>query len=204
MGIDKYARIYGFVGEFYPWGKEDILFLISLYDKLDEHIERFKAVSGLKCIEDCGLCCGKSNFEATAMEFMPLAVDLWIRKEISPWLEKISLLEQGGPCVFYKADASVGEGKCSVYSFRPLICRLFGFSARTDKYGKRLLITCGCMKKAHPLEYKQSQGVAFQNIIPRMSDYSIQAPTLGKQIPINEAAKTALEKMEMIMKLKAG
>lgn len=67
----------------------------------------------MQCDSDCGECCGivpvtKKEYD-TILDFV--------------WNNNIKLISQGSTCPFY-------NGQCSIYSVRPLICRIFGHSPR--------------------------------------------------------------------------
>jgi Fe-S-cluster containining protein len=78
------------------------------------------------------------------LEFLPFAHFLFEVNQCEEWLTKSN--DNPGPlCVFYKPVMG-GSGHCSQYRYRGLICRLFGFSARTNKYSQREFITCQTIK----------------------------------------------------------
>jgi uncharacterized protein len=180
--------------------------LLHLYEKLNNDISRFQRSSGLHCQAGCGKCCNNPKVETTVLEMIPLAVELWREGQGEHWLNESAKVEFKGPCVFYKADPLVeGNGRCSVYHLRPLICRLFGFSAITDKNNQKKLLTCPIIKSQcadlETLEKKINEDM----FVPKTTDYTMQVmhmdPQLGqKQLPINEALKLALEKVGLSLK----
>ncbi|MDD5634845.1 MAG: YkgJ family cysteine cluster protein, partial [Candidatus Omnitrophica bacterium] len=108
--------------------------VIDLFKKADSEIEGFKAKTALECPSGCGHCCEKVDLEATILEFMPLAIDLWRTKQAEFYLEEIQKLNSPSRCVFYEPGLKgQGLGRCKVYRLRGLICRLFGFSGSRDK-----------------------------------------------------------------------
>ena len=180
--------------------------LLKLFRKLDCDIRKFQRASGLKCREGCGQCCENPRVETTAAEFLPLAFHLWREKKAEGWLLKAQEQNFTGRCVFYepRADHS-GRGRCSVYALRPLICRLFGFSAVTDKNNRKMLLTCPIIKT----EFSSAlpgieKAINEKMFIPKTTDYVLQAqqidPSLSRQLPINEALKLSLEKVGLILK----
>lgn len=208
MKNSQHIEICRALEKFQYFDKASIFYILELYRTLDEDIERFKIASGLKCITNCGQCCETNYVETTVLELMPLAINLWLKKETQYWLERASMVNRNNRCIFYQPHPSVrSEGRCSIYPFRPLICRLFGFSTRSNKYGRPELITCAYIKKAHPASYKKAQQLAAtENLVPKMTDYIMRISNFGskqetKQLTINEAAQTAIEKIELIMDL---
>lgn len=208
MNNSQHIEIRHALEKFQHLDKAGISYILDLYQTLDNAIERFKIASGLKCITNCGHCCKTNYVETTALELMPLAINLWLKKETQYWLKRASMVDRNNYCIFYQPHPSVrSEGNCSIYPFRPLICRLFGFSTRNNKYGRPKLITCAYIKKAHPSAYKKAQQLtATENLVPAMTDYIMRISLFGseqetRQLTINEAAETAIEKIELIMDL---
>lgn len=76
-------------------------------------MKKLKVLPGMRCDDGCGDCCGL--IPCTETEFKR------IEKHIKE--HKIEPVEYAsGTCPLYQ------NGKCSVYSIRPLICKLFGHS----------------------------------------------------------------------------
>lgn len=173
-----------------------------VYRELDSEIEVFKAATALGCVNGCGRCCENPDVCATLLEVLPLVYELWQNGQAEVVLEKIQADEKGW-CVFYQPDPLVaGKGRCSVYPHRPLICRLFGFSTKNDKYGRPDLVTCSTMKSHCASEYARTEQLlkSGQLAAPRMQDHAMKIfnidPSLGQeQLPINKAVAIAIEKV---------
>ena len=170
--------------------------LLRLYHSLDQAIARFQKSSGLRCLPGCGECCENPKVETTVLEMLPLAADLFQRREAEKIIERLNGLPPESICVFYqKNSAAAAKGCCTAYSFRPTICRLFGFSTVNDKRGKPELVTCRLMKEHFFKQYAQVNATQA----PAMRDYSQQVfnidCALGKdRLPINQALRVALER----------
>lgn len=169
----------------------------EVFEKLDSHIAAFQGQSGLGCSWGCGKCCFKADIEATVLEFLPFAHHLYKNGLAFEWLEKVSNSEEA-ICLILNPQQN-GAGLCSQYRHRGLICRLFGFSARTNKYGTRELVTCQVIKTEQNALYQQaSTHVAEGGDIPVMNHYYMQLHSIDFQMaqeffPINQAIKHALE-----------
>ena len=179
-----------------------VFLLFKLFDRADRETKRLSAKTGIKCAKGCGRCCENPYVETTILEMLPLAIQLWKEKEAEGWLNKSLATHLTGPCIFYKPDPLIaGKGRCSIYSLRPLICRLSGFSAAVDKHGKPELVTCPTIKQWQPREYEKAQKLVESGLpIPQLRDFALAAyqldPALGKdRLPINIAIKDALEKV---------
>src|SRR6478609_355742 len=124
--------------------EEKVLEVESVFNKLDQEIASFQSWSGLHCKFGCGKCCFKPDIEATILEFLPFAYYLHKEGKAFDWLEKLKSTDSD-ICLILNPTQS-GAGLCSEYTHRGLICRLFGYSARTNKYGKKELVTCQIIK----------------------------------------------------------
>ena len=148
------------------------------------------------CLAGCGRCCFKSDIEATVLEFLPFAHMLYHAGKTSEWLTRLA--DAGTQCLILN-PAQSGTGLCSEYTYRGLICRLFGYSARTTKYGRHELVTCSTIKTSQTRAYELAQKeIEEGGSVPVMSDYYMRLrsvdPDLGKDFyPINEAIRRAIE-----------
>lgn len=209
MKLKYYIDIFRIIQRASRHERGKLFALLRTYRMLDQEIERFKAVTGLRCASGCGRCCENPKVETTVLELLPLAIELWRQGEAGSWLEKIDAVDAKGPCIFYQPDRLVpGKGRCSVYSLRPLICRLYGFSAVTDKHGDYKLLTCPVIKNIYPQEYgKAGEKITAGMAVPKMASFSMKIlnidSSLGTvQLSINEAAKLAIERIGFILSFK--
>jgi Fe-S-cluster containining protein len=183
---------------------------IRLYREVDKTVGRFCQTTGIRCIPSCGRCCQTSNVDSTILEVMPLAFRIWIDGRLDEVLSRLAA-DNDDVCIFYMpAGSDSGKGSCSVYSLRPLMCRLFGFSARIDKNGVPQLITCTHIKQRYPANYRKAlDHLAAGREFPVMSDFAMRLSALGldaggRRLPINVAVRQALERIGFITRLKTG
>lgn len=170
----------------------------QIFEQLDSEISTFQSKSGLHCARGCGKCCFKPDIEATILEFLPFALYLHSKHQAEEWLE--SLKSSDSSLCLILNPTQGGAGLCSEYKHRGLICRLFGYSARVNKYGKKELLTCSIIKteqreKFEVAEVKISEG---EQPVPVMSQYYMQLHAIDDQLgreffPINEAIRRAIE-----------
>ncbi len=164
---------------------------------LDQEIEKFQEWSTLGCKLGCGKCCYKPDIEATILEFLPFAHYLYEHDQALTWLNKLKE-NQESICQIFKPSSN-GGGSCSQYPYRGLICRLFGFSARTDKYGKRELVTCQIIKSEQAGAFKETQKKIQDGApLPVMTQYAMRLHAIDPVLsldyyPINEAIRRAVE-----------
>lgn len=178
--------------------EEKVLAVEQVFEKLDQEISQFQGWSGLHCKWGCGKCCFKPDIEATILEFLPFALALYHADQAFAWLEK---LEQSNSsiCLILNPTQS-GAGLCTEYKHRGLICRLFGFSARTNKHGRKELVTCEIIKTEQADQYTLAyKKVAEEKeLIPVMHQYYMQLHAIDYALtkdfyPINEAIRKAIE-----------
>lgn len=169
----------------------------KVFQTLDEEIAKFQEGSGLHCKFGCGKCCFKADIEATTLEFLPFAFHLYQSNKASEWYEKLKASD-AEICLILN-PAREGAGLCSEYPHRGLICRLFGYSARTNKYGMRELVTCQIIKTEQTSAYQKAEiQIEAGGNIPVMSDYYMQLHAIDFELtqdfyPINLAIRKAIE-----------
>lgn len=165
-----------------------------VYRQLAIHSSVFRKNSDLQCISGCTACCIKTDIEATVLEFLPAAYESYLDGSYEKVLESIEVHQNAGDgtCIFYQPLNS--EGGCINYQNRGMVCRLFGFSSKLNKYGNREFVSCRFIKEmVNPSVLKSVIGEA-----PDMSAYYLKLfgidPKLSIQyLPINEAIREALE-----------
>jgi len=169
----------------------------KVFEILDQQISDFQSSTSLHCKFGCGKCCFKPDIEATILEFLPFAYYLYHQNLAEQWLEKINQSESGICLILNPTQA--GAGLCTEYPHRGLICRLFGYSARTNKYGKKELITCQIIKSEQAEAYEQAVlKIESGTDVPIMNQFYMQLHAIDFELtqnfyPINEAIKRAIE-----------
>jgi len=178
--------------------------LTELYEDLDRQIDQFKITAELDCIKYCHKCCTTEGrkIEISVFECLPLSIHLWQAGKAEFFLQKIAEANIKDPCVLYNVDHSrPNEWGCKHYPWRPLICRLFGFSAILDKHGETKIALCRAIKEAEPeTESRINQRIAQGLRAPVLSHLARKAsflnPNLGqRRYPINQGLKFALERV---------
>lgn len=177
---------------------------MEVYRDIDRRIDRLVNATGFSCPEGCGSCCEKESVEATVLECLPAARELFLKGDAERIREEIVEKEKRGEagCVFYVPDPVFeGMGRCSLYETRPLVCRLFGFAARKNRYNEKEFVFCKKQPSAEDetrkrvivaMESDMSVPV-FQEEFMRVS--SIDPGKGGKLMPINKAFREAIEVM---------
>ena len=169
----------------------------EVFQALDLEITAFKQWSGLQCSYGCGKCCLKPDIHATVLEFLPLAYRLYKEQKAYALYEQLSTSAEG-PCVHY--DNERAGGKCGAYEVRGLICRLFGYSARINKYQQADIMTCSVIKTEQAAPFQQAVVLIGlgERSVPVASRYYMQLMGIDDELsrtsyPINTAIRKALE-----------
>ena len=171
----------------------------ELFDCLENEISAFKSKFDINCISGCGKCCTKLDIEASPLEFLPWAFYLFLNGNAESMLSELKV-RTSSICNIYQPLSLVdnNSGSCGNYQYRGLICRLFGYAATRDKYGKLRLATCKIIKERKATNYKNSVVAIEKGMkIPVFTDYYMQLSqidfNLGNTIlPINKALEQAL------------
>jgi Fe-S-cluster containining protein len=172
----------------------------SLFSQLEFESAQFNKLSGLGCAAGCGKCCTYPNVEASPLEFLPWAFNLFINDEAENMLLKLAE-NKSSTCMIYKSLTVFGGGRCSDYKFRGLICRLFGSAANTDKYGILRLATCKIIKEGQAENYNSTSLAIEKGMkIPIFTEYYMQLNQIDFQmanqiVPVNLALKMAIEEV---------
>lgn len=182
--------------------------VMASYTQIDRVTDAFQEATQLHCPNGCGWCCESPNIEATVLEMLPLAIELFRRREAEVWLEQLRGQKETTSCLFYQRDPLIpGNGRCQVYPWRPTICRLFGWSTVTNKLGQPELSACARHKAENPEVLASAQAAIANGLsAPNLTELSQQVanldPELGRQrMPINQALLKALERVGLCLQL---
>jgi Fe-S-cluster containining protein len=175
--------------------EEKIRAVEEVFENLALEISLFQSKSSLSCKSGCGKCCFKPDIEATILEFLPFAEFLYQQGIAFDWLEKTATNDS--ICVLLNPQ-QLDTGMCTQYKYRGLICRLFGFSARTNKYGKKELVTCTTIKENDSAKYSLAvEQIASGIDVPVMNNHYIRLHAIDYELtreffPINQAINRAI------------
>ncbi|MCB0495482.1 MAG: YkgJ family cysteine cluster protein [Cyclobacteriaceae bacterium] len=172
-----------------------------LFEHLDREISAFQTNSGLHCVAGCGKCCTKPDIEASPLEFLPYAFQLFLNGKAEQTLEE---LRQAGPVCYIYQPLSLTDnqsGSCGSYQYRGLICRLFGYAATRNKLGQLQMATCKVIKEGQQINYSKAvENVSNGLKLPVFSNYYTRLAQIdyhlgNKMAPINQALKLSLEEV---------
>lgn len=175
--------------------------VLDAYHDVDRQIAALCRITDLRCPEGCGLCCENRQVESTIPEVLPLAREIYMQSQEEEIMESIrARTEVDDPvCVLYRPEPLVqGKGRCGFYQTRPLLCRLFGFAARKNKYDKVEFAPCRIVKQEAPevcrrVEMALSNGVRPPVYQENFFKIAVLFPSMGfHRLPINKAIMEAL------------
>jgi uncharacterized protein len=208
MKINRLFNLYNFLCRKPFRDAEKVRAVMKIYRQLDKEIAVFRRETKLRCLPRCGQCCESTKVEATVLEMIPLANELWRKGKGELWLQRIAAAGDNRRCVLYWELPQPGKrGRCSVYFWRPLVCRLFGFSAMKNKHGRSQVATCFRIRKANSLLCAEVQKRLDHGLpIPVMSDFVRRIEFLDmdlgvKLLPINQALQKALERVALAFQI---
>lgn len=179
---------------------QKVALIEKLFHELDLETATFQNTTGIKCLPGCGRCCSYPNIEATPLEFLPWAFHLFLQGEAEKMLQLLRE-ETALACFNYKQLSVIDKGHCKTYRYRGLICRLFGYGATTDKYGKLRLATCKIIKEGQEENFeKASDSISIGLSVPVFTEYYMQLNQIDFRmgniiVPVNKALQLALEEV---------
>ncbi len=185
------------------------------FDKLGELYGRIAAAQALiaesrkeggdplACPEGCGTCCELFIPDVLPVEAGFLA-DWLLRERPELAARALEWDEDRGspPCPFHEPGRT--GGRCGVYPARPLICRLFGFSAVRDRSGREAYSLCREMP-ARGGRRSWSGGEIereFGAPLPVMADFAAEAVALapsesGDRSLLTKALPSAIRRLSL-------
>jgi hypothetical protein len=113
------------------------------------------------------------DIEASPLEFLPWAFHIFLNGDAEKVLDELEI-KTSTICHIYNPLTLLDKvnGSCSNYSYRGLICRLFGYAATKDKYGQLRLATCKIIKTEQVENFKNASNLIQNGLpVPIFTDY---------------------------------
>lgn len=169
------------------------------YLALDKDLASFQSQAKYSCLTGCSKCCQSPYIEATILECLPFAFHVY-KASTAEAIYAHLLVHTSSLCFLYQpSNSKTNLGACASYTFRPLVCRLFGFSFSRDKLGTPTLIACKDIKSTFPAALSDViLEVKKQHQVPMAANYYTQLAAIddnlsSKIYPINKAMSLAIE-----------
>ena len=122
--------------------------VLEIFDESDTMALDLATAGSLHCPPGCGACCLSPTIEVLPLEFLPLTEELVRRGELLSTLAQVEQLGQMEHlCFWYRSKADpLHGGHCSIYPWRPLVCRCFGYFPVLVKGTAKILAACHTQK----------------------------------------------------------
>ena len=181
--------------------------VLEVYRVLDMKVAGFASWTGLSCPDGCGHCCLSEKVEATVLECIPLAFELFRTFQAEFILKRLEKNTDDKRCVLYRPDyTEAGLWGCTQYRYRAVVCRLFGFAGNPDRQGVVRLAMCRVMKEKTSAGSSEIDLNSPRAPLPLFVDAGLRItalhPGLGTvRMPINMALNDALLKVGILLEL---
>jgi Fe-S-cluster containining protein len=186
----------------------------ALHAAIDRTTSTFQERTALRCPDGCGWCCLSPDVETSAVDVGPLAAGIVRQGRATEFLDRIETHIQAGDrrCVLYEPDpADPARGRCSMYTFRPSICRLFGFAGRRDADGRPQFVACRVHGERMPETVAAAREAVADGTIrlPIFAELAgriaaIATGPRGRPQPINHALREAIHAAGLKARLTAA
>lgn len=170
--------------------------IMALYARMDQDVARFQLKTGLRCLDGCGACCIRTTVQTSVLEMLPMAREIFREGAADTWLARLDDPARPEYCVLYRLERPPEEpGHCRYYSWRPTICRLFGFATVHTRTGTPALSTCRLVKQNAPETV--AMALQYASDAPSFPDagtwvYGLDPNYGNLRMPINDALRRAL------------
>ncbi len=181
--------------------------ILEQYNEISNEFSSFQKETKLECLNGCGRCCFKTEIHCTPIELLPLALEIIKNNQGEMFYEK-AVNNEEGYCLFLNIqDHKTYQSHCTQYTYRPIVCRTFGVSARNGKNGRIDFSVCKTIKEHKEENYQKLLGAEHLNDAIDMPYIDLTHRKLSVIDPrfleetfhINTAFKIILEKL-LLMK----
>lgn len=157
--------------------------LDNVYRKIAKAQEVFRTSArekerNISCADSCGECCRK--FIPDILPLEAEAIALYLLSERPDLLPRLESSEQSCPFM----DEDNPQGCCGIYPARPMVCRLFGFSAISGKDGEPEFTLCRHMTALNGITGRKHRGKIlleelFGSLPPLMGHYAMEIASIN-------------------------
>jgi len=197
----------------------DMAAVNKIYQDLEGKQAIFIKETGIHCPAGCGDCCTRFEPDILPVEAEFLAMQMLQKEGVDPAAEIVrmeNLSEQfsQGVCPMQQYNVALSvtteraaiapaiAGACTVYSGRPLVCRIFGFASYADKTGNPVYVPCKLMTQTE----ESLQGTS-KILAPIATAYGTRMESLRPQdavqrLFLRKALVRAFQKIGMMFSFK--
>lgn len=169
------------------------------YIAIEKSIRSAMRASDIGCPDRCGACCYSKGIETTVLELFPLMMHVLRSGKLDYVVERLNCRTELDPCVFFESwPEGERNGFCTVYRFRPLVCRMFGFSARLRKDGAREAQVCRIVRQRDPEDVSRFEALCRNATVPDMASCFMRIAGLDPQrgyrlMPFHDALRETID-----------
>lgn len=168
-------------------------------ESCSELFSSFQREIGAACPTRCARCCDNPNVTCTPFELLPYVVSIVEDGNGDDYLEKLKNFKESH-CFFVHYDnKELHQGFCTIYQYRPFICRSFGVSSRVGKDGQREHSVCRLLK-SEKLSDRLKNRSAPEVTSLRQRLTTVTPELAERELFINDAFKVMLEKALFVKK----
>lgn len=174
--------------------------LMIVNEEIATTFSQYQNSQKLFCRSGCGECCLHPGIEASVLEMLPLALHLQEQGLAESTLEAMQQDDRTS-CFFYKPSSADGKsGQCSIYQYRPAVCRMFGAAGYRGREGEVLLSVCKVIRSEQPEALIAAEQNIATEVPPMLRNGKEQIAQIDyqlstKNMPIKQAAEAALDKV---------
>lgn len=182
--------------------KEEIEIIDKIYSSLENKQIVFCDTFCIHCKDGCGKCCEHFTPEISYLESLFLAYGLIIENKDKEVYDKLKESDDSIiSCPLY--DINNLKHHCTVYKYRPLICRLFGASASKDKNGKPVFRKCKWNDNGK--DVSSEEFLSHLDSVITMDEYGRlvldNEPNNTNLLPLKKSLMSSIEKINLIIHL---
>lgn len=176
----------------------------AIYETLKEGQARFCNRFDVHCKSGCGACCEHFIPDLTQAEAEFMAYGLMTEGRDDTVLQALAERDRNSPvCPLY--DPTDAMHHCTVYEWRPLICRLFGAAASENKDGHPVYRNCKWNENGHDVTAERLDGAAEDVVC--MDEYGMMLqeaePGKAETVLLPEALERAVAEIRLIEMLES-
>ena len=149
----------------------------NFLDQLDKRLSLYSELHNkfIKCKKGCSICCEKGDYPLSQLELEYLMQGFIAlnNEEKNIVKNNINQMKKGGKCPF------LVNNECSVYTYRPIICRVYGIAYLC---AKNIVKTPYCVNEGLNYSEVYKDGEIIINPIKE----NLDTPTLLKEFEFGE------------------
>ena len=121
----------------------------------------------IQCKKGCSLCCKKGNYPVSELEikYLMLGYEKLDKEKKSEIKNRIEKIKETGDFESYECPFLFNDS-CSVYMYRPLVCRTFGVLTE-DVNGNSSFPFCCCEGLNYSIIYDKEKGHLSQDLVDK-------------------------------------